>query len=113
MFSRKLNYKSLPNIRDLGGMRTDDGRQIISGKLIRSGHLSGMPEEELEKISGLVGTVIDFRTDNERLENPDVQIAEASYYHIPIVESFTPGSQRLYDQDVPRVCRRLRGGGIC
>ena len=38
MFSRKLNYKSLPNIRDLGGMRTDDGRQIKSGKLIRSGH---------------------------------------------------------------------------
>ena len=36
--SRKLNYKSLPNIRDLGGMRTVDGRQILSGKLIRSSH---------------------------------------------------------------------------
>ena len=106
MFSRKLNYKSLPNIRDLGGMRTDDGRQIISGKLIRSGHLSGMPEEELEKISGLVGTVIDFRTDNERLENPDAQIAEASYYHIPIVESFTPGVSREEDSD-KRVVEQL------
>ena len=106
MFSRKLNYKSLPNIRDLGGMRTDDGRQIISGKLIRSGHLSGMPEEELEKISGLVGTVIDFRTDNERLENPDAQIADAAYYHIPIVESFTPGVSREEDSD-KRVVEQL------
>ena len=106
MFSRKLNYKSRPNIRDLGGMRTVDGRKIISGKLIRSGHLSGMPEEELAELSGLVGTVIDFRTDNERLENPDAQIAEASYYHIPIVESFTPGVSREEDSD-KRVVEQL------
>ena len=106
MFSRKLNYKSLPNIRDLGGMRTDDGRQIKSGKLIRSGHLSGMPEEELAKLSGLAGAVIDFRTDNERLENPDAQIADAAYYHIPIVESFTPGVSREEDSD-KRVVEQL------
>ena len=63
LLSRKLNYKSLPNIRDLGGMRTADGRQIISGKLIRSGHLSGMPEEEVSALADLVGAVIDFRSD--------------------------------------------------
>lgn len=51
MFSRKLNYKSLPNIRDLGGMRTDDGRQIKSGKLIREGlGLSDRDREELKEM---------------------------------------------------------------
>ena len=97
--SRKLNFKSLPNIRDLGGMRTGDGREIIPGKLIRSGHLSGMPADELEELSGLVGAVIDFRTDGERLENPDAKIRNADYYHIPVVESLVPGVSREEDSD--------------
>ena len=54
MFSRKLNYKSLPNIRDLGGMRTADGRQIKSGSmdgLIREGlGLSDRDREELKEM---------------------------------------------------------------
>ena len=79
MFSRKLNFKSLPNIRDLGGMRTEDGRQIKSGKLIRSGHLSGMPEEEVLELADLVGAVIDFRSDGERIENLDALLADAEY----------------------------------
>jgi len=99
VFSRKLNYKSLPNIRDLGGMRTADGRQIISGKLIRSGHLSGMPEEEVSALADLVGAVIDFRSDGERLENPDAQLADAEYYHIPVVQSLTPGVSREEESD--------------
>lgn len=99
VLSRKLAYKSLPNIRDLGGMKTNDGRQIASGKLIRCGHLSGLSEEELSDLAGLVGVVIDFRTDGERLENPDAQIMDAVYYHIPIVESLTPGVSREEDSD--------------
>ena len=54
MFSRRLNYKSLPNIRDLGGMRTDDGRQIKYGSmdgLIREGlGLSDRDREELKEM---------------------------------------------------------------
>ena len=99
MLSRKLNYKSLHNIRDLGGMTTGDGREILPGKLIRSGHLSRLPEEELSELAGLVGAVIDFRTDGERLENPDALIEGADYYHIPVVESLTPGVSREEDSD--------------
>ena len=99
MFSRKLNYKSLPNIRDLGGMRTDDGRQIKSGKLIRSGHLSRMPEDEVSALAGLVGAVIDFRSDGERIENPDALLADAEYYHFPVVQSLTPGVSREEESD--------------
>jgi hypothetical protein len=54
VFSRKLNYKSLPNIRDLGGMRTADGRQIKYGSmdgLIREGlGLSDRDREELKEM---------------------------------------------------------------
>ena len=99
VFSRKLNYKSLPNIRDLGGMRTDDGRQIKSGKLIRSGHLSRMPEDEVSALAGLVGAVIDFRSDGERIENPDALLADAEYYHFPVVQSLTPGVSREEESD--------------
>ena len=99
MYSTKLNYKSLHNIRDLGGMRTDDLREIVPGKLIRCGHLARLPEDELSELSGLVGAVIDFRTDGERLENPDAVIEGAVYYHLPVVESLTPGVSREEDSD--------------
>ena len=99
MFSKKLEYRSLPNIRDLGGMRTKDGRQIAPGKLIRCGHLSGLSGRELSDLADLVGVVIDFRSDGERSENPDAQIADAIYYHNPVVESLTPGVSREASAD--------------
>ena len=38
--SKQLSFEKLHNIRDLGGMRTADGRRIVSGRLIRCGNLS-------------------------------------------------------------------------
>lgn len=89
--STLLTFEKLHNTRDLGGARVQNGRVIKPGKLIRSGHLSDLPEADAAKIARLVDTVIDFRTDGELTEQPDTQILGASYYHIPIMEALVSG----------------------
>ena len=55
------------NMRDLGGLRTADGRKIKPQMLIRSAHLAQAEEQDTENIS----EVIDLRTPAERQESPD------------------------------------------
>ncbi|MBY6063695.1 tyrosine-protein phosphatase [Pseudidiomarina sediminum] len=55
------------NFRDLGGYTTTDGRTVKRGKIFRSGVLNGLTDEDYTIIDGLnIGTVVDFRTTEER-----------------------------------------------
>ena len=92
--SRLIEFDNLKNTRDLGGMSAKDGRTIKEGKLIRSGQLVGLSEKDKAKLSELVGTVVDMRTEGERTANPDVVIEGVECLHIPIVAKLTPGITR-------------------
>ena len=94
MRSRHLELGSLINTRDLGGMKTADGRTILPGKLIRSGQLFGVSPSDLERISELVDTVVDFRTEREKGECLDALIHGSSYHFFPVLESFAKGTSR-------------------
>jgi protein-tyrosine phosphatase len=66
---------SLPNLRDLGGWRTDDGRQVAYGMLYRStalDKLDGADRTELETLK--IATIYDFRSVAERTTEPDVTL---------------------------------------
>ena len=76
----------IQNKRDLGGIRTADGRRIRPGLLIRSAHLFQAEEADLAGIS----SVIDLRTPGERLEAPD-RTWGREYLPIPIFEDMTAG----------------------
>ena len=56
-------FEGLPNTRDLGGIRTADGRRIKSGKLLRSGALDRATAADLDILVNRfkVRTVIDLR----------------------------------------------------
>lgn len=97
--STLLIYDKLHNIRDLGGERTQDGRQIVTGKLIRCGHLAELTEEDQTKLTELVDTIVDLRSDGERSEKPDLKIDGTAYHHIPIVDSLTAGITREEEAD--------------
>lgn len=99
MRSRHLEFGSLINTRDLGGMKTTDGRTILPGKLIRSGQLFEITPSDLERISELVDTVVDFRTEQEKAESPDARIPGSSYHFIPVLESFAKGISREKKSD--------------
>jgi len=54
------------NLRDLGGYRTLDGREIKKGVLYRSDHLSKITKRDLETVAALgVKTVYDLRNEEE------------------------------------------------
>lgn len=97
--SKLISFEKLNNIRDLGGMVTSDGRSIIPGRLLRGGHLSELTEQDKATLLSLADTVVDFRTDRERLEKPDAEIPGISYHHIPIMKSLTAGITREKDAD--------------
>lgn len=97
--SQLLAFEKLHNTRDLGGMKTTDGHTIRSGLLFRSGHLSDLSSGDVRILSGIIHTVIDFRSDGERTEQPDMQISGVENIHIPIVDNLTAGISREKESD--------------
>ena len=76
----------IPNMRDLGGICTKDGRRIRQGTLIRSGQLSQAEESDLVGVSA----IIDLRTSEEQREAPD-RTHGRQYLPLPIFEGAIPG----------------------
>ncbi len=72
-------------------MVTSDGHTVAAGRLIRSGQIVGLPESDVEALSHLIDTVVDFRTEEEKAEDPDCDIPGAAYHFIPILESISAG----------------------
>ncbi len=93
----------IQNMRDLGGMRTADGRRIRPGMLIRSAQLAGAEEADLRGVSA----VIDLRTPGERREAPD-RVYGRAYLPIPIFEDVRAGishEQEAETQGIPDMAK--------
>lgn len=105
--SRLLLFQRLKNIRDLGGMKTRQGKSIRSGMLIRSGHLAGLCASDQETLGNLVDVIIDLRTGKEREENPDTFLEGVSFVTIPILDSLTEGITREEEADQRAFLRYL------
>ncbi len=95
--STYLDLQGLNNTRDLGGMRTKDGRAIRSDKLIRSGKLTGLKDKDW--FSQHIALVVDLRSTKECTDNPDPTIADVEYLHLPIFEMRASGVTRDKESD--------------
>ena len=97
--STLIRFEKLANTRDLGGMKTSDGRQIKKGRLIRSEQLVDLTSSDKAKLEGLLDTVVDFRNTEEATDQPDCELAGVKNIRNPILESFTAGVSREEKSD--------------
>ncbi|MGW1748880.1 tyrosine-protein phosphatase [Streptomyces sp. NPDC002092] len=76
------------NFRDVGGLRTVDGRRVRYGVLFRSGHLAHATEEDAEFLSSLgLHTIFDFRNAaDQKLEGPDVELPGVRNVNLPLTD---------------------------
>ncbi len=73
-------FPNCHNFRDFGGIETISGRTTRSGMLYRSGRLSFLSDEELDRFSVMgIGNIIDLRSHDEILAHPDRIPDNAAY----------------------------------
>jgi protein-tyrosine phosphatase len=84
---RRPVLEGAPNLRDLGGYETDDGRRVKWGQVFRSSNLGRLTDNGLVQIRRLgIKLVCDFRTDAEarKLPNRFPDSPDVGYLRLPI-----------------------------
>ena len=87
-------FKGLKNFRDLGGIRTSDGRKVKRGILFRSDCLFKATKEDCGLLSGLIHNIIDLRTNLEIEEKPDALVPGVRNIPIPVFTESVIGITR-------------------
>lgn len=80
--NRRIYLKKTPNFRDMGGIKTQQGKTIVWGKIFRSGHLNGLSKGEIKKVQDLgIGSIVDLRTSEETNKKPDRYPDSTRYFN--------------------------------
>lgn len=83
--SKILAVRHAENIRELGGYKTKDGREIAQHKLIRSASINHIDRQDKKYLAEYgIKKVVDFRSLEERNTQPDQVIPAAENIFLPI-----------------------------
>ena len=76
--SKLIRFETLNNTRDLGGLTSKDGRKIKYKKILRSGTLFDISENDKKKLKDEfhLSKVIDLRTEAEQIQKKDTYIKD-------------------------------------
>ncbi len=70
---RRLWVENAPNFRDLGGLKTQNGKSVAWGKLFRCGDMGKFSANDLTILQKEnIRNVIDFRNEQEVKQSPDI-----------------------------------------
>lgn len=101
-----LSERHLPiqggyNFRDLGGLKTKDGRFVKWGKIFRADDLHRLTDSDLSYLASIpINSVVDFRAENEIENAPDKTPGIAGYYQLSITPGNLPTSTKLSKENL-------------
>ena len=92
MKDRAIKLEGTINTRDLGGLRSKDGRKIRKGPLIRTDCLYALTENDIRSLSALPARYdVDFRNQKEKEESPEKEIPGCQIVNLSIMEDHNLG----------------------
>ena len=104
---RGLHLATVPNLRDIGGYRTSDGRWVKMGLIYRSDQLNRLSDADLAAMGKLgLTTIADLRTVAERTREPDRVAAGAE----PLVLDIAKESQGSLGGDMRGAMAAIASG---
>ena len=111
-----LGLPSAPNLRDVGGWPTRDGRVVVSGALYRSTDLSRLSGADVPALGALgIRSVYDLRTPGERDVAPDLLPPGAAYHALDVLADSmmaVPASLMALLADPPAATEALTGARV-
>ena len=91
-----IDFESISNVRDLGGIASGDDRTIRHGLFYRGGALNKATQTDAEKLLSLgITCAIDLRTGWEHREKPSIEIPGIEYIHIPFFDQDMVGIEYI------------------
>lgn len=79
-----MNRDLIGNFRDIGGVKSADGRFVKKGIFFRTSNLEDLTQEDISKIKELgINYIFDYRTDEEASAKPVTVIPEIEYVRVP------------------------------
>ena len=110
---QQIMIATVPNLRDLGGWRTPDGR-VRYGLLFRSAEFSDLQGDDAAAFAGLgIRSVYDLRTQAERAQQPNQLPPGTKYVVLDILRdsSQAGAAQLLAVLGNPKAAEAMLGGG--
>ena len=82
---RDLKWDGCFNVRDLGGLRTSDGRTTRRGAIVRADSLDRLTPVGWSALKAHgIRTIVDFRNDDELGTSADKRQADVNFMHVPL-----------------------------
>ena len=94
----ELSYQK--NCRDLGGLKTLEGKTIKNKRLFRSGHLHRVSEHDIELLKDLkITDIVDFRSEKEFIHKGNVILEGVTYHNFPTLANDGSSQEKGSNED--------------